>query len=162
MRPRPQTLFSLDLEKHAPPRGLLYQCKCWGSTLPGTFFHDIGWSESCSVMSDSLRPHGLFSPWNSLGQNTGVGSFSLLQAIFPTQGWNPGFPHCRQMLYQLSHKGSPFRKDAHSEKHCHIFFLVKTIGYLNKTVCYTELSFSPFRSEYKYYNFREIIGKWDC
>ena len=58
-------------------------------------------SESCSVMSDSLRPHGLYSPWNSPGQNTGVGSYSLLQGIFPTQGWSPGLPHCRQILYQL-------------------------------------------------------------
>ena len=46
-------------------------------------------------------------PWNSLGQNTGVGSLSLLQGIFPTQGLNPGLPHCRRILYQLSHKGSP-------------------------------------------------------
>ena len=46
-------------------------------------------SESHSVMSDSLRPHGLYSPWNSLGQNTGMGSLSLLQRIFPTQGLNP-------------------------------------------------------------------------
>ena len=38
------------------------------------------------VMSDSLQPHGLYSPWNSAGQNTGVGSHSLLQGIFPTQG----------------------------------------------------------------------------
>ena len=45
--------------------------------------------------------------YNSLGQNTGVGSLSLFQGIFPTQGSNPGFPHCRQILYQLSHKGSP-------------------------------------------------------
>ena len=58
-------------------------------------------------MSDSLRPHGLHTPWNSPGQNIGVGSFSLLQEIFPTQGLNPGLPHCRQVLYQLSHKGSP-------------------------------------------------------
>ena len=36
-------------------------------------------------MSDSLQPHGLYSPWNSPGQNTGVGSLSLLQGIFPTQ-----------------------------------------------------------------------------
>ena len=57
-------------------------------------------------MSDSLRPHGLYSPWNSPGQNTGVGSLSLLQAIFPTQGLNPGLPHWRWILYQLSHKGS--------------------------------------------------------
>ena len=57
--------------------------------------------------SDSLRPHGLYSLWNSPGQNTGVGGLSLLQGILPTQGLNPGLPHCRQILYQLSHKGSP-------------------------------------------------------
>ena len=45
-------------------------------------------------------------PWNSLGQNTRVGSLSHLQGIFPTQGSNPGLPHCRQILYQLSHKGT--------------------------------------------------------
>ena len=48
----------------------------------------------------------LFSPWNSLGQNTGVGSLSLLQGMFPTQGSNPGLPHCGQILYQPSHQGS--------------------------------------------------------
>ena len=58
-------------------------------------------------MSDSLRPHGLSSSWNSPGQNTGVGSLSLLQGIFPTQGLNPGLPHCRGILYQLSQKGCP-------------------------------------------------------
>ena len=63
-------------------------------------------SKSHSVMSDSLQPHGLYSPWNSPGQNTGVGSLSLLQGIFPTQGLNPGLWHCKQILYQLSHKGS--------------------------------------------------------
>ena len=57
-------------------------------------------------MSDFLWPHGLCSPWNSPGQNTGVGSLSLLQGIFPTQGSNPGLPHCRRILYQLSHQGS--------------------------------------------------------
>ena len=64
-------------------------------------------TESCSVMSDSLWLHGLYSPWNSLCQNTGVGSLSLLQGVFPTQGSNPGLPHCWQILYQLRHKGSP-------------------------------------------------------
>ena len=58
-------------------------------------------------MSDSLRPHELYSPWKSPGQNTGVGSPSLLQGIFPTQGSNPSLLYCRQILYQLSHKGSP-------------------------------------------------------
>ena len=64
-------------------------------------------SESCSVMSNSLWHQGLYSPWNSLGQNPGVGSLSHLQGIFPTQGSNPGLPHCRQIFYQLNHKGSP-------------------------------------------------------
>ena len=64
-------------------------------------------SESHSVVSDPLWPQGLYSPQNSPGQNTRVGSLSLLQGIFPTQGSNPGHPHCRQILYQLSHKGSP-------------------------------------------------------
>ena len=64
-------------------------------------------SESHSVVSNSLQPHELFSSWNSPGQNTGVEYFSLFQGIFPTQGSNPGFLHCRQILYQLSHQGSP-------------------------------------------------------
>ena len=46
-------------------------------------------------------------PWNSQGQNTGVGSCSLLQGIFPTLASNPGLPHCRWILYQLSWQGSP-------------------------------------------------------
>ena len=58
-------------------------------------------------MSNSLRPHGLYSPRNFPGQNTGVGSLSLLQGIFPSQGSNPGLLHCRWILYQPSHKGSP-------------------------------------------------------
>ena len=65
-------------------------------------------SESHSVVSNYLQPHGLYSPWNSPGQNTGMGSLSLLQGIFLTQGSKPGLLHCRQILYQLSHKGSPF------------------------------------------------------
>ena len=58
-------------------------------------------------MFNSLQPHRLYSPWNSPGQNTGVGSHFLLQGIFPTQGSNPGLPHCRHILFQLSHQGSP-------------------------------------------------------
>ena len=65
-------------------------------------------SKICSVVSDFLQPHGLYSPWNSPGQNTGVGrSLSRLQGIFQTQGSNPGLLYCRWILYQLSHKGSP-------------------------------------------------------
>ena len=58
------------------------------------------------AQSDSLGPHGPFSPWNTQGQNTGVGTHCLFQRIFSTQGSNPGLPHCRQMLYRLSHQGS--------------------------------------------------------
>ena len=68
---------------------------------------------SCSVMSESLRPHGQGSlpgspvHGDSLGENTGMGCHALLQGIFPSQGWNPGLPHCRRILYHLSHQGSP-------------------------------------------------------
>ena len=44
-------------------------------------------------MSNSLQSYELYSPWNFLGQNTGVGSCCLLQGIFPNQGSNPGLPH---------------------------------------------------------------------
>ena len=86
-------------------RQILYQLSCQGS--PSANQPPSPESESSSVMSDSLRPSGLYSPWNSLGQNTGVGSLSLLQGIFPTQGLNTGVLHWRWILYQLSHKGSP-------------------------------------------------------
>ena len=59
----------------------------------------IAWCESHSVVSDSLRPQ-----WNSPSQNTGLSSLSLIQRIFPTQELNPGLPHYRWILYQLSHK----------------------------------------------------------
>ena len=64
-------------------------------------------SESHSIVSNSSWPHGLYSPWNSLGWNTAVDSLSLLQEIFPTQGLSPGLFYCRWILYQLSPKGSP-------------------------------------------------------
>ena len=60
---------------------------------------ELNWSRS--VVSDSLRPRGptrLLCPWNSPGKNTAVGCHFLLQGIFPTQGLNPGLPHCRQTL----------------------------------------------------------------
>ena len=59
-------------------------------------------AQSCPTLCDFMD-----CPWNSPGQNTGVGSLSLLQGISPTQGSNPGLTHCRWILYQLSHQGSP-------------------------------------------------------
>ena len=61
-------------------------------------------AQSCPTL---CNPYGLYSPWNSPGQNTGIGRLSFLQEIFPTPGSNPGLPQCRWILYQLSHKGSP-------------------------------------------------------
>ena len=71
-----------------------------------TIIPDESESKSHSVLSGSLRPYGPYSPWDSPGQNTGVGSLSLFQVIFSIQGLNLGLLHCRQILYQLSHKGS--------------------------------------------------------
>ena len=62
-------------------------------------------TQSCPTLCNPMD--WLCSPWNSPGQNTGVGSLSLLQGIFSIQGSNPGLSHCRQILYQLSHQGSP-------------------------------------------------------
>ena len=60
-----------------------------------------------SLSNNSLCPT-LCNPWNSPGQNTGVGSCSLLQGIFLTQGSNRGLLQCRRILYHLSHQGSLF------------------------------------------------------
>ena len=65
---------------------------------------EVKWKSLSCV---SLWLHKVYSPWNSPGQNTGVGCLSLLQGLFLTQGSNPCLPHCRRILYQLSHKGSP-------------------------------------------------------
>ena len=78
----------------------------FGGLMHSLYFWTVN-SESRSVVSDSLWPHRQNRPWVSLGQDTGVGSFSLLQRIFPTQGSNPGPLHCEWILYQLSHKRSP-------------------------------------------------------
>ena len=61
---------------------------------------------SCLIVSicDPMEPASLLSPWNSAGENTGVGCHSLLQGIFLTQGSNPGLLHCRRILYHLSQR----------------------------------------------------------
>ena len=74
---------------------LLFMCK--SKLLSRVWLFATSWTVACQLLC----------PWNSPGQNTAVGSHSLLQEIFSTQGSNPGLPHCREILYQLSHKGSP-------------------------------------------------------
>ena len=64
------------------------------------------WSQSCSVLSTLCDPID-YSPWNSLGQNTGEGSISLLQEIFPNQGSNPGLLHCRQIFLPAEPQEKP-------------------------------------------------------
>ena len=78
----------------------------------GRCYSSPGESDSRSVLSDSLQPHGLqparlLCAWDSPSKNTGQGSHYLLQEIFLTQGSNPGLLHCRQIFYHLSHQGSP-------------------------------------------------------
>ena len=78
--------------------------------IPKTERHVV--CDSHSLMSDSLRPYGLYPtrllcPWNSPDKDTGVGSHPLLQGIFPTQGLNPGLLYCRWIFCHLSHQGSP-------------------------------------------------------
>ena len=74
-------------------------------------------SVSCSPCPTLCDPHGpqptrLLCRWNSPGQHTGVGCHSLCQGIFLTQGLNPGCPHCRRILYHLSHRGSWCKAEA--------------------------------------------------
>ena len=103
--------WPLQAKAESPRLSPFYKRKNW-HTHKVTQNTRVEKCESHSVVSYSLQPHGLHSPWNSPGQNPGVGSLSLLQGIFPTQGSNPGLPHCRQILYQLSHQGSPQIRNA--------------------------------------------------
>ena len=75
--------------------------------LINTSSNNVKKSESCSVMSDSLRPHELYSPWNSPGKSTGVGSLSLLQGIFRTQGSNSGLLPLRANYIPAESQGKP-------------------------------------------------------
>ena len=106
-------------------------------------------SESHSVMSYSVRSHGLYSPWNSPGQCTGVGSLSLLQGIFPTQGLNPGLLHCRQILYQRSHKGSPIL--------IHYYYLNPQLELVLLFMLYSDVSCDKYGSHIHHYKPYRIV-----
>ena len=70
--------------------------------LPSMGLHsEVKVAQSCLTLCDPMD-----FPWNSLGQNTGVGSLSVLQGIFLTQESNQGLLHCRRILYQLSYQRS--------------------------------------------------------
>ena len=97
----------LPRESQAPPPLGFSRQEYWSwLPFPSPMHESEKWKWSCSVVSDSSRPHGLqptrlLCPWDFPGKNTGVGSHSLLQEIFLTQGSNPGLLHCRQILYHL-------------------------------------------------------------
>ena len=84
--------------------------------LPSKRSHRVGHD-----LSDLAAAVAAYIPWNSPGQNTGVGSLSLLLGIFPTQRLNPGLPHCRHILYQLSHQGKGVgKRKTESRDNCEV------------------------------------------
>ena len=94
----------LNARNYKTHRGKHRQNTWWHKSKQDPLWPTSWKTESCSVVSDSLWPHRLYSPWNSPDQNTGVGSLSLLQGIFPNQRSNPGLLYYRQLLYQLSQR----------------------------------------------------------
>ena len=102
----PQFLQWTCRTRHCP-----YLSWCFHTTYGPCWAFSTWWkvkvkvAQSCLTLCDPIGY--TYSPWNSPGQNTRVGSLSILQGIYPTQGSNPGLWHCRRILYQLSHQGSP-------------------------------------------------------
>ena len=78
-----------------------------------------------------MQPTRLLRPWNFPGKRTGAGCHFLLQGIIPTQGLNPGLPYCRQMLYHLSHQGSPSSSYVHTKM---FFILTLQANYLELSI----------------------------
>ena len=136
--------------------------------LPGKSHGQRKWSVSFSVMSYSLRLHGLYPakllcPWNSPGKNTGVGCCFLLQGIFPTQGWNPYFLHCRQILYHPRHQGSfTFQGTVRLKVFIFVFFMYYLCKkYYKPTVLYSTVLYSPLCQLGTQVNFVGLINKLD-
>ena len=127
-RPAARAEMNVRLDSRTGVKSPQRKCSYWKELTSCSWLHTLSGashpssppgprhSESESVspldMSSSLQPHGLepirlLCPWDSPGKNTGVGCHCLLQGIFPTQESNPSLLHCRQILYHLSHQGSP-------------------------------------------------------
>ena len=109
-------------------------------------------SESHSVMLDSLQPHGLYSQWNFPHQNTGGGSLSLFQGIFPSKGLNPCLQHCRWILYQLNYQGSNIKiiiiKSVYSNINFMFSFKTHIIKIVKKIALFTLLVSLNWRQIY--------------
>ena len=104
----------------------MYICNKQQTDFLVCFYSCASKSVSHSVISDSWWLHGLqhtrlLCPWGSPGKNTGVGSHSILQRIFPTQGLNPGLPHCNLILYRMSYR-LDFKCKPHREKYSEVVF----------------------------------------
>ena len=119
-------------------------------------------------MSDSLQSHGLYSPWNSPGQDNRVGVLALLQGIFPTQESNQGLMCCRQILYQLSYQGSPQgrcyirqgRQVVSMRISCFIFVLVPQLSHCWTIHITLYPRFTP-RALWRFQILPEILSSWE-
>ena len=101
------------------------------------------YSLSCIQLFETSWTARLLCPWNSPGKNTGVGSHSLLQGIFLTQGLNLSLLHCRQILYHLSHQGSPFWQDIKTITAERKIFSTKGLVKWNIPMTKMNLTFTP-------------------
>ena len=111
--------------------------------------NEVKVTQSCLTLCDPMD-----SPWNSPGQNAGVGSLSFLQGIFQTQGSNPSLLQCRWILCQLSHKGSPkilkwvaylfFSRSSWSRNWTEVSCIAG--GFFTKWAIRESLSIMPFKS----------------
>ena len=114
-----------------------------------------------SLSRDSLWPHGLsptrlLHPWNSPGKSTGVGCHFLLQGLFPTQGSNPGLPHCRQTLYHLSHQGSQCRVILNNKFRQGW----KMWALVNKLKSWLRTPISIYWRKWNYYDLKQLRGTY--
>ena len=123
--------------------------------VPLTLFVLFLVSQSCPTLCDLMdcSPPGSSVNGDSPGKNTGVGCHAFLQGILPTQGLNPDLPHCRWILYRLSHQGSP---SLILQKHKNIPIVEN-----EKTICVTYLLNSVTMYNYLNYLFfflPELVG----
>ena len=107
--PRAKSLCSEERQEREERREADHCCYILYEQGVATQEEEWEWNWKLLSVSNSLQPYGRYSQWNSPGQNTGVGSLSLLQGIFLTQGLNQGLLHCRRILDQLSYQGGPRR-----------------------------------------------------
>ena len=124
-------------------------------------------SVSCSVVTDSLRPHQeahqASLSMDSPGKNTGVGCHSLPQRIFLTQGSNPGLPHCRQILYRLNHRGRHFQWPVLFKPLMQCFWVLTVFPFTQVLSTVSRLLFQ--HASHRFYSFYKLFlncfrGQW--